>query len=102
MKRALGLIALLVACILVLRPLLGRLHGVAIVLFPWLLLPPRLRVVAAVLAVLAVLALFGVCPRLRAAWQRWLSGLGIVLVFLLLLRAFGPLPPLTSRGPIMG
>jgi hypothetical protein len=65
---------------------------VALLLLPHL--PPRLKVIAVVLAVLAVLGVLGVFPKLRAAWRRWLSGLITILVIILALQAYGPLPSL--------
>jgi hypothetical protein len=75
-KRAFGLIGVLVVALLLLPPL-----------------SPRLRVIAVVLAVLAVLGMLGVFPNLRATWRRWLSGLITILVIILALQAYGPLPP---------
>jgi hypothetical protein len=65
LKRALGLVAVVVAVLLILPPMPHRLR----VLSPLLLLPPRLRVLAIALAVIAVLVVVGLYPRLRAAWQ---------------------------------
>jgi hypothetical protein len=66
-KRGFALIALLAAAALIVPRLPFRLH----VLFPLLLLPPKLRVVAIVVALLAAFGAAWVCPRLRAARQRW-------------------------------
>jgi hypothetical protein len=64
--------------------------AVALYLLPPL--PRWLRVIAGVLAILALLGMFGVPPRIRAMWRRWLAGLIMMFVVILVLVTFGPFP----------
>jgi hypothetical protein len=72
-KRALGLIWILIVALLLLPPL------------------SRFRFIAAVLAVFAIMGVLGAFPGLRATWRRWLSGLIVMFVTILVLSADGRL-----------